>query len=165
VLATVAAVLAGCPIADDHAVTEITAICTHDLELPFIAEGDRTVGTLDIEGVEYTAEPEARAYLDTFVLEPLTVVDDLAFIETLTLELASDGLPTVIIGEITAPGPELPVVGTGDPEANLVDYLTRETSQLQVTVTGHPPNGGGFLVRFQACLETRGLKVEDTDRP
>jgi hypothetical protein len=162
-LFAIALPLAGCPIADDHAVTEITAICTHELELPFIAQGERTVGSLDIEGREYETDPDAYASLDEFTLEPITGTSDLSFIETLTLELVSDGLPTVVIAELEAPGPAVPVIGVGDPEVNLVDYLTREMSELQVTVTGQPPGGGGFLLRFQACLDTRGLRLEDRD--
>lgn len=155
--------VAGCVLADDHVRTELKAICTQPVPMPFERMGAATyVATMDIEGVGRTVEEDAFAALDELELEAVSGIDSVGFADTLTMDLVvPDGaLPDVRIAEVTEPAPVNPLTAVGDRTINLVDYLTRdETILMRVEVLGDA-GVDQFAASLSACLEVRGVDVE-----
>ena len=151
-----------CVLAKDHVSTELQAICTEDVPLPFerTAAG-RAVAEVEVEDVGATIdEPDAHATLDEVTLEASTGIDDFAFAEAMTMDLLTPGRDAARVAELAPVPVASPLTADGDRDVDLVDYLTADRLAIRITLTGDVPERG-FLATLSACIDVDGIVVED----
>lgn len=158
----VLAMSCGCVLDTDHVSTKLQRICSADVTLLFSADGDGMVASTPLEGVGRSVDDEAHASLDTLIIDPIDGVDDLAFTQSVTIEVVAPGseLPDLRVAESAALGTTAPAVVTGDPSANMAGYLAAEELLLRSRLLGTAPVEV-FTARVQACLDVDGIEVED----
>ncbi len=154
----------GCVIDADHVSTRLVQVCTEDVPLLFSQESaDLAVASIAVEDVGATVDdPDARATLDTVVLEARTGITDFSFASALrVVVIAPDsGLPDAEIAALSPLSGESPMTAAGDGAINLVDYLTSEMLTVRVELAGAAPVSS-FSALFDACLDVEGIEIED----
>lgn len=151
-----------CVIASDHVSTELHAICTEDVPLPFQpTAADRAVAEVEVEDVGATIEsPDAHATLDVVTLEAASGIDDFAFADAMAMDLLTPGRDAARVAELEPVPGASPMSAGGNRDVDLVDYLTAERLAVRVALTGEVPERG-FLVTLSACIDVEGIVVED----
>lgn len=156
--------LPGCVLDSSHVSTELVAVCTEDVPLLFDRDDDdRSVARVEVKKVgAQVDDPDASATLDTVSLAVLNGVDDLAFAERMELDLLAPGsdLPDARVVDAAVSG-TASVSAEGNPDVDLVDYLTADELALRLTLIGPAP--GDFALLLDACIDVDGLVVEDDD--
>ena len=153
-----------CVIASDHVSTELHAVCTEDVPLPFqrVAAG-RAVAEVEVEDVGASVdEPDAHATLDVVTLEAGRGIDDFAFADSMAMDLLAPGRDAARVAELEPVPAAATVSADGDGEVDLVAYLTSERLTIRIALTGEVPSDG-FLATLSACIDVDGIVVEDED--
>jgi hypothetical protein len=153
-----------CVLSSDHVSTELHAICTEDVPLPFEpVSPTRAVARVEVEDVGATIEaPDASATLDTVVLEAATGIDDIAFADAMEIDLLAPGFPDARVAEVSPLSGESPLSASGDDRVDLVDYLTADSLEIRIAFTGQVPDRA-FLAILDACIAVDGIVVEDEE--
>jgi len=155
--------LAGaCVIASDHVSTELHAICTENVPLPFESVApDRAVARVEVEHVGATIEsPDAHATLDRVTLAAATGIDDFAFADQMTMDLLSPGFDDARVADLAPVPGASPFTVEGNREVDLVDYLVADRLEVRISLSGAVPERG-FLATLSACIDVEGIVVED----
>lgn len=150
-----------CVIASDHVSTELHAVCTEDVLLPFqrTAAG-RAVAEVEVEDVGASVdEPEAHATLDFVTLEAGSGIDDFAFADSMAMDLLAPGHDAARVSVLEPVPAAATVSADGDRDVDLVDYLTADRLTIRIALTGDPP--ADFLASLSACIDVDGIVVED----
>lgn len=152
----------GCVIASDHVATELRAVCTDEVPLPFQqAAPRRAVAEIEVEDVGATIEStDAHATLREVTLAAASGVDDFAFAESMTMDLMTPGRDAARVAELAPVPAGSPVTAAGDPDIDLVAYLTADRLQVQVALTGEVPDRP-FAAAMSACIDVEGIVVDD----
>lgn len=151
-----------CVIASDHVSTELHAVCTEDVPLPFQrTAGGRAVAEVAVEDVGASVDaPDAHATLAFMTLDAARGIDDFAFAESMAMDLLAPGSDPARVAELAPVPASASVIAGGDPAVDLVDYLTSDRLTVRVALTGDAP-ADGFLATFSACIDVAGIVVED----
>jgi hypothetical protein len=149
-------------IASDHVSTELRAVCTADVPLPFQQEAPhRAVAEIDVEDVGATIEStDAHATLREVTLAAASGIDDFAFAESMEMDLVTPGREAARVAELAPVPAGSPFVAPGDPDVDLVDYLTAERLTVRVALTGAVPDRP-FAAAMSACIDVEGIVVDD----
>ncbi|HEU5060622.1 MAG TPA: hypothetical protein VFU21_29025 [Kofleriaceae bacterium] len=161
-LLIVALAASACVLASDHVSTELHAVCTEDVPLPFrrVAAG-RAVAEVEVDDVGASVDaPEAHATLDVMTLEAGRGIDDFAFADSMAMDLLAPGREDARVAALDPMPPAATVSADGDRDVDLVDYLTSDRLTVRIALTGDIP-ADGFLATFSACIDVEGIAVED----
>ena len=152
----------GCVIASEHVSTELRAVCTDDVPLPFQqAAPRRAVAEIQVEDVGASIEStDAHATLREVTLAAASGIDDFAFAESMAMDLVAPERDAARVAELAPVPAPSPLVAAGDPEIDLVDYLTAERLLVRVTITGDVPERP-FAAAMSACIDVEGIVVDD----
>lgn len=163
-LLVVLAAADACVLASDHVSTELHAVCTEDVPLPFQrALAGRAVAEVEVEDVGASVdEPDARATLDVVTLEAGRGIDDFAFADSMAMDLLAPGRDAARVAALEPVPAAATVSADGDRDVDLVDYLTSERLSIRIALTGEVP-ADGFLATLSACIDVDGIVVEDED--
>ena len=162
ILLLIPLIACSCVIASDHVSTELHAICTEDVPLPFeIVAANRAVARVEVEDVGATVESdEAQATLDTVTLEAASGIDDFAFADQMSMDLLSPGRQDARVADLAPVPGASPFTADGNRDVDLVDYLTADSLEVRISLTGAVPERD-FLVTLDACIDVEGIVVED----
>lgn len=161
-LAFLIACSTGCVIASDHVATELRAVCTDEVPLPFQPEAPRrAVAEIEVEDVGATIEStDAHATLREVTLAAASGVDDFAFAESMTMDLMTPGRDAARVAELAPVPTGSSFTAAGEQGVDLVDYLTAEQLEVQVTFAGDVPDRP-FAAAMSACIDVEGIVVDD----
>jgi len=151
----------GCAIASDHVYTELRAVCTENVPLPFRAVAPRrAVAEIEVEDVGATIESsDAHATLRQVTLEAASAIDDFAFAESMAMDLVTPGREDARVAELAPVPAGSSFMAAGDPSVDLVDFLTAEQLLVRVAFTGQVPERP-FAATMSACIDVDGIVVE-----
>jgi hypothetical protein len=162
-IVVLACVASGCVIDADHVSTRLYAVCTREVPLLFTqASTGVAVASVAVEDVgAMVDDPDARASLDTLVLEARTGISDFSFASSLRATVLAPGssLPAALVAELSPVSGESPMTAAGDRSINLVDYLSADSLAVQIELFGTAPNDT-FSALLEACLEVDGVEIE-----
>jgi len=110
-------------------------------------------------------QPDARAELDSVVLEVRAGSGDFAFVDSMRVQLMAPttSLPDIAIAEEPAVSGESPIVAKGDRSVNLVDYFVSDRLELRIELSGAGPPPT-FNTLFSACVDVEGIELSGSLR-
>lgn len=164
-IAVVAAAIApGCVIDSSHVRTTLIEICAEDLPVLFRQDSPRVASAsvmVEDVGAEIDA-PDARAELQSIVLESRGDIEDFSFADSVRAELIapSSMLPNVAVAEDLSVSGESPMIAPGDRSVNLVDYLLSDMLEVRIVIEGDIERSS-FNTLFSACIDVEGIAIED----
>ena len=163
-IAALTLLTSACVIEAEHVKTRLVQVCTEELPLVFERQSSGlSVATVEVDGIGATVDhPDARTSLRTMTIEVLSGADDFAFADSLTLDFVApaSGLPPARAAEAMSEQGASPWTVPGDSGLDLVDYLTAETLEMRLTLSGEMP-AGPVVTLFGACLDVDGIVIAD----
>jgi hypothetical protein len=163
-IATLALLVSGCVLNADHVETELIRVCTSDVPVTLVTESPQiTAGSIAVDGIGATVDhPNARATVDSLTIATTDPARDFSFAEEMHLDFIALGstLPVARTVDAMSTGGQSPWSSSGDSSVDLVGYLTSETLEMRLEITGPAP-AQPLDILFSACLDVNGIVIDD----